>query len=301
MNPNDRCCRSCVLAEVSPPAGCDPLISDAACVAPTYTPVEDPLNLRCWEQRRRFGIDFLYSTDRYVRALTHETVFRDSDGSEIPNPLFEAGQRDPSMVTLVGIVGVPWQALARSQSDSVPLRFKPASQLHSEGAWTALVGDPRDAIAPTDPFMIESIDPRTGSSPLTGLGPERTDSVAGASPVNGHEYTNPERDDLQYACTFQLATQRDCAIATGGCDCKRVDERWDDPLCQAPGSTTGGTIQYYAKAYPGLRHLEVMRRIGDLAVPTSICPRDMLPWGDEEYGYGPVVEAMIDRLGDTLE
>ena len=29
---------------------------------------------RCWQQKRRFGIDFLYPVDRYVDALTKTTV-----------------------------------------------------------------------------------------------------------------------------------------------------------------------------------------------------------------------------------
>jgi hypothetical protein len=301
-DPNDPCCRSCALAEDEPPSGCGAVTEDPHCALGSYHPNEESLNLRCWQQKRRFGLDLLYSTDRYVRALTHETVFRDSDGTEVTNPLFAGGERDPSMVSLVGIVGVPWQALARSLSDAAPLRYKPASQLHSEGAWTALVGNPRDNVPPADPFMVESIDPRTGTSPLTELSPESVTAPAGASPVNGHEYTIPQRDDLQYACVYPLMTVRDCATTSGGCDCKSIDGGPQDrPLCQAPGTTTYGTIQYAAKAYPGLRHLEVMRRIGDLAVPASICPREATDATDPEFGYAPVVEAMIDRLRNTLE
>ncbi len=300
-DPNDPCCRSCAINESAPPAGCVPLNRDPACQLAQYSAAEDSLNLRCWEQKRRFGIDFLYSTDRYVRALTHRTVFRDSDGEEVPNPIFTVGKRDPSMVTLVGIVGVPWQALARSTADGVPLRYKPAAQLHSEGAWSALVGNPGRHVPPTDPFMIESIAPRTGTSPLTGLSPEPVSAAGAASPINGHEYTIPQRDDLQYACTFPLATPRDCSVVDGGCDCRdQAGGGLDRPLCQAPGTTTFGTIQYQAKAYPGLRHLEVMRRIGDLAVPASICPRDIDP-ASPEFGYAPVVEAIIRRLRTTLE
>ena len=301
-DPNDPCCRSCALAEAKPPTGCVALSNDPYCARGQYSPTEDPLNLRCWDQKRRFGIDFLYSTDRYVRALTNDTVFRDSDGEEVPNPLYAGGQRDPSMVTFVGIVGVPWQALARNTSSSVPLRYKPALQLHDEGIWTALIGNPRDNVAPTDPFMVESIDPREGTSPVTGLSPAGVDGVSDASPVNGHEFDIPQRDDLQYACTFPLITARDCDEFSGGCDCHDDPAQSSNkPLCQAPGTSEAGTVQYLAKAYPGLRHLEVMRRIGPLAVPASICPREATDVDDPEFGYAPVVEAMLDRLRVTLE
>jgi hypothetical protein len=35
---------------------------------------EDNINLRCWDQKRRFGIDFLYPTDRYVQAFSSASI-----------------------------------------------------------------------------------------------------------------------------------------------------------------------------------------------------------------------------------
>ncbi len=304
-DPNDPCCRSCALSEAEPPDGCAPLNADPGC-PPTTTPLagaEDHENLRCFEQKRRFGLDLLYPTERYVRGLTRPTIVRDRDHAEVENPLFARG-RDPSLVTLVGIVGVPWQLLARSQSEDLPLRFKPAAQLHAEGLWPAIVGRPATHEPPLDPFMVESIEPRTDlePSPVTGLAPENPDAAAGASPVNGHEYVVTDGGDLQYACTYQLDYPRTCVNeVTGGCDCRESDLNLaTKPLCQAPGSTAMGTTQYSAKAYPGLRQLEVMRRLGPLAVPASICPRVTDDPSDPSYGYNPVTESMLDRLRGPL-
>ncbi|MFO0658431.1 MAG: hypothetical protein U0165_01160 [Polyangiaceae bacterium] len=72
---------------------------------------EDPANLRCWNQKQRFGIDGLYPTDRYTNGLTEPIIygrkvdangntFTNSDGSpvadQIPyfNPLLVAGWAD---------------------------------------------------------------------------------------------------------------------------------------------------------------------------------------------------------------
>ena len=97
----------------------------------------------------------------------------------------------------------------------------------------------------------------------------------------------------------QVVGGRDGRRGWGG-GCLR-DGRRHKPLCQAPGTTEAGTIQYAAKAFPGLRHLEVMRRIGPLAVPASICSREATDPDDPEFGYAPVAEAMLDRLRVTLE
>ncbi len=304
-DPNDPCCRSCALSEINPPDGCAPLNADPGC-PPTTTPFPEPEhpNLRCFEQKRRFGLDLLYPTERYVRGLTRPTIVRERDGAEVENPLF-AGGRDPSLVTLVGIVGVPWQLLARSQSEDLPLRFKSAAQLHAEELWPAIVGRPTAYEPPLDPFMVESIEPRTelGPSPVTGLAPEPPDAAAGASPVNSHEYLVNDGGDLQYACTYQLDYPRTCVNeVTGGCDCRESDLNLaTKPLCQAPGSELAGTTQYSAKAYPGLRQLEVMRRLGPLAVPASICPRVTDDPSDPSYGYNPVTESLLDRLRQVLD
>src|SRR5207247_11321740 len=56
-NPNDPCCYNCFEA---PRPGCPDQASDPECQAGPWTSDKDPMNLRCWQQKRRYGIDFLY-------------------------------------------------------------------------------------------------------------------------------------------------------------------------------------------------------------------------------------------------
>jgi hypothetical protein len=101
--------------------------------------------------------------------------------------------------------------------------------------------------------MRESIEPRQGTTP--GLGPlAPPESTAMANPVNGHEYYPRSGGDLQYACIFPLQTPVPCDDST--CDCHESSQTMM-PLCQqASGEYTN--TQVYAKAYPGLRQLEVL-------------------------------------------
>jgi len=346
-NPNDPCCRSCALAESAPPAGCSALDADPHCQLGQYQPTEESLNLRCFDQKRRFGIDFLYPWNRYVDALQLPTVLgrncnsdaecpsnhpaqpagtcRDFGGvkkCEYVNPLNATNPNyptlvprpDSSLIFLAGIVGVPWQDIATDASlgDQNTLEYlRTTEDPNNPGAptlsdrWNAIVGEPDTFTPPEDPFMVESIDPRDalGPNPITGETPAPVTAAAGTSPINGHEYTIPQRDDLQYACIFPLGTTRDCATATGGCDCKSVDTGSQDrPLCQAPGSTQIGTTQYYAKAYPGTRFLKVLKEYGTNSIVASVCPKITDPTRSQEagYGYNPAVKAIIDRLKEKL-
>jgi hypothetical protein len=59
-DPTDRCCRSCALLEDEPPEGCAALADDPGCQLGPFTAAEEHASLRCYEQKRRFGIDFLH-------------------------------------------------------------------------------------------------------------------------------------------------------------------------------------------------------------------------------------------------
>ena len=109
-NPNDPCCMSCGQSA----GACPP---DPTCTqSPTLSDAEDDINLRCWDQKRRFGIDFLNPIDRYTTALTSPMI-PDRAGNMVPNPIFSdldpsdgvTAVRDPGLVVIAGIVGVPWQ------------------------------------------------------------------------------------------------------------------------------------------------------------------------------------------------
>ena len=294
-DPNSDCCSSCGLAVG---AGCD---AGNNCATPKYTAATDHPNLKCFDQKRRYGVNFLYPVQRYINALTQTRIDptrRDYDGNEnpsnaVPNPLYSdlvgAGGsiRSPDLVFVAGIVGVPWQAISRRDDAGNPdltLGFKTFAELQDD--LTALVGDPDENIPPTDPFMIESYTKRSGASAILG------ESLPGANSINGNDYTldTTAPDDLQYACIFDLETptmmMNDCtACTTAACD---------DPLCNM-------TTQIKAKAYPGLRELALLRGMGSQGIFASICPAK--PTGntaDDDYGYNPAVNSIIDRLKEEL-
>jgi hypothetical protein len=299
-DPNSPCCRSCLLAESQPPSGCAPLREEAACRSPTLTEPDDGYNLRCFDQKRRFGVDFLYPLSRYVRGLTSPTV-PDRSGAMVPNPLFaDPTARGPSLISVAAIVGVPWQDLAQNPEDAQSLRYMTSRQLELDGRWKAILGDPVHEKLPADPFMRESIEPRSGENPVTGDAIQPPSAPgADASPINGHEWDPPERNDLQYACIFPLSEPRECGN-TSGCDCSEIDGRGNKVLCQGPDGAYG-TRQYFAKAYPGLRHLELLRQLGDSAVVASICPRNLGDPSREDYAYRPAVQAIVDRMTNVMK
>jgi hypothetical protein len=304
---NDPCCYSCPLG---PPTGCaaDPVCEASSGQMENRLPsAADGQNLRCFAQKRRFGFDFLYPTQRYVNALTRTHLCVDrpdlaADGcapaSLLPNPLFASGSRAPGMVYLGGIVGVPWQAIASDvRANRLPLgadelRFKSYEELTDED-WSSILGVPGVA-APSNPWMIESTQPRPGVDPR--------------NEINGREYATDQGtgtdDDLQYACIFPLAAERDCSDpnAESVCDCST--DGFDRPLCeQAPGVDAPGQVQYWAKAYPGLRQLEVLRDYGKQssnAIIGSICARNVHNDELPDFGYRPAISALVERLKEKL-
>ncbi|NUQ76384.1 MAG: hypothetical protein HUU21_22835 [Polyangiaceae bacterium] len=308
VNPNDPCCKSCGQAPGNCPA--DPTCVDANGNPKALTDIEDSVNLRCFEQKRRFGIDFLYPLDRYVMALT-SAVVPNRAGDLVPNPVFSDLDpadgnntvRDPGLVFLTGIVGVPWQDLARDPSDLSKGYKSPAELAAANGqgmtGWDIVVGDPAAYIKPKDPHMIESINPRSGTNPITG------DAIAppgsATNPINGSEYSVPNQDDLQYACIFPLPSPRDCSdFSIVSCDCKNPQN--DNPLCEDnPNNPGSRTLQTKAKAHPGLRQLSLLQKLGDQAVAASVCPAQLSDPSQADYGYRPAVSSLVERIKGRLK
>lgn len=139
-------------------------------------------------------------------------------------------------------------------------------------------------------------------APITGdaIQPS-TATVALANPINGHEFLIPVRNELQFTCIFPLPTPRDCSLAGTECDCTSAVVSQNKPLCQNPTTGAYGTTQYFAKAYPGTRHLQLLGSIGTQAVATSICPRNLSDSTRSDYAYRPAVQAMIERLRVTVK
>jgi hypothetical protein len=213
-DPTDPCCLSC---GQTAPATCP---TDPTCANPTYTATEDPINLREWDSKRRFGIEFYYQPDRYVDGLTQATV-ADVQGNIVPNPIFVAANgapaRDPSLVFLTEIVGVPWQDIARQDANGTPDLingidpldptvhggFKSYAELIAKDAngkdfFDYDLGNYIDYSTspatinygvPLNPLMVESVVPRMGTNAETGQPFGKTDPITGdaiaAAPLLG--------------------------------------------------------------------------------------------------------------------
>ncbi|HTQ02502.1 MAG TPA: hypothetical protein VMI54_01555, partial [Polyangiaceae bacterium] len=308
QNPDDPCCHSCA-AEA--PSGCTPNASDAECSKSSIylQPSEDSNNLRCYDQKRRFGLDLLYPLQRYIDGLTKSTV-RDRSNQEVPNPIFEAPTGEPprptDLVLLAGIVGVPWQDIATSDSlNGDGLTYLTAAELDKAGRWPMILGD--DTTPPSDPLMQESIAPRSGSNPVLNAPLAPPTAATLANPINGHESNIVGKDDLQYACIFPLPTPRQCDTANGdACDCTADDQPYERPLCDYPNGPNTDGVQRYAKAYPGLRELGVLQGVKDNGIVASICAKHTVPAAglaeeaDGSYGYNPAVSAMGDIIRQRL-
>jgi len=329
---------------LTPGDGCD---AESNCDGEPLDTLDDKINVRCFDQKRRFGIDFLYPIERYVQGLTEQTV-ADRDGNIVTNPLLQ--DRDPGRVVLAGIVGVPWQDIARQNSDGEPDLvdgldplgrasggFKSAFELAQpvsdlDSAWALMLAKPGENEMPVDPFMIEAIQPRTGSHPLTG------DSIApgdqSQNDINGHEYTVPDNDDLQNACIFggkscEGSADPNCRAGMGNtcsedadcldglfcapdgncarncaapqqtaCVCAESDN--DNPVCvDDNGNFT--QYQYADHARPAVRPLQVLEALGDAAAVGSSCPYQVNDASEPAFGYAPAMSsAVADRLAASL-
>ena len=87
-----------------------------------------------------------------------------------------------------------------------------------------------------------------------------------------------------------------------------------NPLCWDAATSTYGTTQYFAKAYPGPRMLEVLHGVAcppdpetglpgtctDQAVVSSICPRQVTDSAKLDYGYRPVIRALLLNVSTRL-
>ncbi|MFO0618209.1 MAG: hypothetical protein U0414_36790 [Polyangiaceae bacterium] len=280
--PNDKCCYAC---GDGPPAGCS---NDANC-ATNYEGAngknEDDINLRCWEQKRRYGADYLFPTQRYVNAFTRSTIDPTADDLTVAsgakgesNPLINA-KRGADLVFFAGIVGVPWQTIANTgpSGPDLTLGFKKVSDLKNERFFEAYVGDPDQHVQPTAGIMMESIAKRPGVT---------------ASDPNGGDRDIKSNKDLQYTCIYDLAKPIEDADANA----RTCPVGFENPVCDPVTHQ-----QIKAKAYPGLRELAVLGGMGDQGIPASICPASIDPTDTSiPYGYGPAVETIINRLKEKL-
>jgi hypothetical protein len=311
-DPNDPCCRSCGLTEDAQPTGdCSPLAEDPNCQdsRPAGT---DTLNLRCFDQKRRFGLELLTTVQRYVNGLTQTEIIDERDCTDfcptVRNPLFPPNDpeldftRRASEVFVMSIVGVPWQDLATPESlNGDHLTYRNS---FGEDDWSRIVGNPGNYVAPEDPLMVASPQPRSGTHPITGepVAPETSNDPTENS-INGHEFVDIDYDRLQFACTFPLAEPKSCAESDAGeaCWCTVDDLPSNSPLCQPPEGGPAEQVQYFAGAMPGLRQLELISKLPN-GVPASICPKviEGEP-SDASFGYNPAVRALLRKMDSVLK
>jgi hypothetical protein len=299
-DPGSAACTSC---------DADSAKGDPGCATPTYDVVNDPQgtpNIRHIHMKQSFGLDSQYPMSRYVNGLTATTV-PDRDGeypagaqtyqgtADCSNPIYsqdlpdgtdtdpatlchlKPGPRDPSLVFYAHIGGVPTDLLHYDPTSS-------AASALTDGDWTKILGANPDKYDYTgiDPRMAETFKQRpTSRSPSTTYW------------------------DLAYACTFPLATPRDCkdpTVNVNGCDCAESTP---------PAGTTGWelcnpsdpTQQVAAKAYPTFRELYLAKLMGAQGIVSSLCPIDVKEEspGDPLYGYRPAMASIISRLATQLQ
>lgn len=300
-NIDDPCCASCI---EKTPEGC---AADPGCGTPGDLAdannflsgggdnPDNGINIRCWDQKRRFGVSFLYPVERYINAFSSPLINPgradlSTDGEDDQsNPLF-AGNRTADLVFVAGIAGVPWQVISRKNEageEDLLLGFQTYDEMIQSGAWDQII--PKDGADQADnPLMIESPDPRAGLE--TTYSPDA---------IQGNEW-DTGNTDLQFACIFDLpeSAQRDCETVGEGvnCDCKDVGNPSNRPLCGGANEQT----QIRAKAYPSLRIFETLYGLGPQGIPASICPAQLDAPNANDYGYTPAVFAIIDRLKTKL-
>jgi hypothetical protein len=248
----------------------------------------DPLNVRFYRMKQRFGVDPQYPVDRYVQGLTQRLVpNRDTEhpsggpyvhSPTCTSPLFAAalpasateelcklpdGSRSRELVFFALIGGVPNQLLT------------PAPD------WTKILGANPAAYDLTgiDPHMIPSVKPRAGLPPPAPRGDN------GPDPIHGREWDTQD-EDLQFACTFPLSPPVTCTVNDLTCLCTPPDPR-SPPVCT-------GNQQVRGRAFPTVRELRVAKGLGDRAIVASICA------ADPAAGYAPLLDALAGRMARSL-
>ena len=296
-------CQSCA----EPNTNCGP--------SPFYDAGDNPLNVRMFQVKRRFGVDIQFPLQRYVDGLSSATV-PDRDGEHpggspgyvgdkrCTNPIFaktlpgkvttpdalcklERGPRGTNLVYFAVIGGLPHQLLQKDPKDP----DSPQKAALSTDDWTKILGkDPEHYdFSGADLHMLESITARPG---LPGVGAKDD-----ADPIHGREW-DTGGGQLQFACTFPLPTPRDCTDASNlFCDCAKGLPALP-PLCDAATPT----LQRRAKAFPTLRELAVARALGDRASISSLCPIHVTEAqvNDPLYGYRPAIAGIVGAFRKGL-
>jgi hypothetical protein len=199
----------------------------------------------------------------------------------------QPGPRAPSegLVYYAHVGGVPHELLQQDPTNP----DSPQKDTLTGDDWTKILGK--------DPAHYDT----------TGIDPRMVETYKVRPWTQGSTGSIVDYWDLAFACTFPLATPRDCTNPANqnGCDCafqKPTDglsHNWE--LCDPNDPTK----QVAAKAYPTVRELWLAQLLGAQGVVASLCPihtqpanGDMPP--DPLYGYRPAMNAIVNRLASRL-
>ncbi len=297
--------------------------SDPNCKA-TLPQSEDPMGLRAYDMKRRFGVDPQYPLSRYIRGFRDALVpnrkeEHDDAGNytgdvraSCTNPLFASelpapsasedalcalppGTRESSDIFFAVIGGVPNDLAAAANGKG------------AADAWVKILGKqgPYGDRSGIDARMIASQEPRTEAA-LRDLGYDPSKVVGGPSADLDWDAV---RGDLMFACTFDLPPdlQREPTAALADStiyDCSRF---WDAPLCDKRLAKNDGTDrslrrQVKGKAYPTTRELAVARALDNQGIVGSICAEKATgDPNDPAFGYNPAVATIVDRISIELQ
>jgi len=280
-DPEDACCLSCG----EPQGNCPP---DPNCDGMALPPSQDPISLRCFDQKRRFGIDFNYPLDRYLDGFSEITV-QDAVGEVVDNPLFAVGRR-PERVMVAALTGVPWPNIAIAPND-LAAGLDPAPEV----AWERLLPQD-DGTPPSDPLMIPSVPPRTGTSPVTEEALAPPEAAPLTNSTNSHEHALPATP--QFSCVYPLDPPVNCS--GGRCECGVPELQPQNPACQDPMNGQYDQVQRYGRATPAPRLLEFVRDLGPQGILGTLCTgRETAP-AAAAFGFKPSVDAMMRSIRRQL-
>ena len=169
-----------------------------------------------------------------------------------------------------------------------------------------ILGDPGSNVPPTDALMFESPFDRTT---LQGL--NQTHPIPALGTSGACERTAPRPSDQRQRVRSAGPGRPAVRLHLPAAPRRGSAERRPDATAARVSSGSGQAAlqrapsRRFAKAYPGLRHLQVLKGIGEQvpgvnnAIVASICPK-ITDRNNPAYGYNPAIAAIIERLKEQL-
>jgi hypothetical protein len=320
-------CNSC---EIAANASTDPTCALGDFAAPNDWG-NNP-NLRHVHMTQKYGLWPQFPIQRYVLGLTSNNVpdrsgeypsgaqsYQGLTNLDCTNPLFAAslpdgsntdpatlcnlppGPRTADLVYFAHIGGIPHQLLQQDPSNA----DSPLKGTLQAADWIAILGaDPLNYdYSGIDPHMIESYQPRAALPVAPTTTP---DPAIGYDWITNQGAQHVLDVDREYACTFPLATPRDCSDVTDpavsyACDCPSsagLTPQELPPIC----NPNMPTQQIGAKTYPTEREILLAKLMGAQGFVSSLCPIHVQPAAGETeltdplFGYNPAVNGIVEQL-----